>query len=194
MAAAKILKDTASDEDHRMLLRELELMQQLPKHRYVVELLGFSTYNGRTMILVEYLSLGDLQSYLRANREKYIRADKLETSKEFLQFGWDIAYGMKHISSHKFLHRDLAARNVLLTVSKVCKISDFGLSRDVTDREVYYKMSEDRIPIRWMSPEALFHNIYTTKNDVWAYGVLLWEILTFGSTPYPRMGSKEVME
>ncbi|CAH1802328.1 unnamed protein product [Owenia fusiformis] len=135
MAAAKILKDNASDDDHRALLRELDLMKQLPKHNNVVELLGYSKYNDQTMILVEYLPLGDLQSYLRANK-----------------------------------------------------------ARDVGERDLYSRTSQGRLPIRWMSPEALFHNIYTTKNDVWAYGILLWEILTFGSTPYTGMNGKEVME
>ncbi|CAH1802077.1 unnamed protein product, partial [Owenia fusiformis] len=195
IAAAKILKDNASDDDHQDLLRELELMKQLPRHNNVVELLGFSiTHNGHTMILVEYLPLGDLHSYLRANKAKYIQTDKLETSKELIQFGWQVAKGMEHISSHKFLHRDLAARNVLLSARKVCKISDFGLSRDVGEGNVYNRKSKGRLPIRWMSPEAIFHNIYTTKNDVWAYGILLWEILTFGSTPYPGMKGKDVME
>ncbi|CAH1802065.1 unnamed protein product, partial [Owenia fusiformis] len=92
------------------------------------------------------------------------------------------------------LHRDLAARNVLLSAKKVCKISDFGLSRNVGDSGVYYRMCEDRLPIRWMSPEALFNNTYTTKNDVWAFGITLWEILTFGSTPYPHMNSKGVLD
>ncbi|CAH1802603.1 unnamed protein product, partial [Owenia fusiformis] len=179
MAAAKILKDNASDDDHRALLRELDLMKQLPKHNNVVELLGYSKYNDQTMILVEYLPLGDLQSYLRANKAKYIRSDKLDTSKELIQFGYQIACGMNHISSFKFLHRDLAARNILLGANKVCKISDFGLSRDVAERDLYSRTSQGRLPIRWMSAEVLFNNIYTTKNDVWAYGILLWEILTF---------------
>ncbi|CAH1801934.1 unnamed protein product, partial [Owenia fusiformis] len=192
-AAAKILMDNASDDDHQSLLRELDLMKQLPRHDNVIELLGFSKYNEHTMILVEHLALGDLHSYLRANKAKYIRADMLDTSKEFLQFGLQIAKGMNHISINKFLHRDLATRNVLLSASKICKISDFGLSRDVGEKDLYSRKSQGRLPIRWMSPEALFHNIYTTKNDVWAYGILLWEIVTFGSTPYSGMNGKAVM-
>lgn len=95
--------------------------------------------------------------------------------------------------TQQILHRDLAARNVLIGHDKVCKISDFGFARDVIASHVYETKSEGKMPIRWMAPESLIQNIYTTKSDVWSFGVLLWEIVTLGSTPYPTIPPKEII-
>ncbi|XP_036329877.1 proto-oncogene tyrosine-protein kinase receptor Ret-like [Rhagoletis pomonella] len=83
------------------------------------------------------------------------------------------------------VHRDLAARNVLLADGKICKISDFGLTRDVYEDDAYLKRSRDRVPVKWMAPESLADHVYTTKSDVWAFGVLCWELITLGASPYP---------
>ena len=105
---------------------------------------------------------------------------------------------MAYLSSMKLVHRDLAARNVLLAEGKVCKVSDFGLTRDVYIDETYWKRTEGKrkrlsspiftlssVPVKWMSPESLQDYLYTSKSDVWSYGVLLWEMETLGASPYP---------
>ncbi|KAI8488032.1 hypothetical protein Bbelb_341500 [Branchiostoma belcheri] len=91
----------------------------------------------------------------------------------------------------QILHRDLATRNVLVSADRTCKVSDFGFSREGDE---YERTTKTRLPIRWMDPESLFHRKYTTKTDVWAFGVLLWEIVTLGATPYPGMSKREVMD
>ena len=102
------------------------------------------------------------------------------------------------------VHRDLAARNVLVATGKVCKVSDFGLTRDVYIDETYWKKTEGKcrkskrinqaylylvspVPVKWMSPESLRDHLYTSKSDVWSYGVLLWEMVTLGAAPYPAV-------
>lgn len=87
----------------------------------------------------------------------------------------------------------MAARNILVDENKVCKVADFGFARDVIVTHVYERKSEGRLPIRWMAPESLFDNIFTTKTDVWSFGILMWEIVTLGSTPYPGLAAAEVM-
>lgn len=85
----------------------------------------------------------------------------------------------------QLVHRDLAARNVLVAKGKICKISDFGLTRDVYEDDAYRKRSKDRVPVKWMAPESLADQVYTSRSDVWAFGVLTWELITLGATPYP---------
>merc|ERR1719369_1982520 len=92
---------------------------------------------------------------------------------------------MTYLASMKLVHRDLAARNILLAEGNICKVSDFGLTRDVYVDEAYWKKGDGKLPMKWMAPESLTDNIYTTKSDVWGYGVLLWELVTMGSSPYP---------
>lgn len=86
----------------------------------------------------------------------------------------------------------MAARNVLINEDRVCKVADFGFARDIMGNRIYERKSEGRLPIRWMAPESLYDNIFSSKTDVWSFGVLLWEIVTLGSTPYPGMTAGEV--
>ncbi|XP_013387866.1 tyrosine kinase receptor Cad96Ca-like [Lingula anatina] len=116
------------------------------------------------------------------------------TSRDLMKFALDIANGMMFLSSMSILHRDLAGRNILVAEDRTCKISDFGFAKDVIKSHQYERKTQGRLPVRWMSPEALYDNIFTTQSDVWAYGVLLWEIVTLGSSPYPGMSAKQVME
>jgi serine/threonine protein kinase len=89
------------------------------------------------------------------------------------------------------IHRDLAARNVLVSEDCVLKIADFGLARDVHMHEYYRKTTDGRLPVKWMAPEALFQRVYTSQSDVWSFGILLWEIMTLGGTPYPSVPNIE---
>ncbi|KDR18226.1 Proto-oncogene tyrosine-protein kinase receptor ret [Zootermopsis nevadensis] len=92
---------------------------------------------------------------------------------------------MAYLSDIKLVHRDLAARNVLLAAGRICKISDFGLTRDVYEDDAYLKRSKGRVPVKWMALESLADHMYTSKSDVWSFGVLMWELVTLGASPYP---------
>jgi len=100
---------------------------------------------------------------------------------------------MEFLSCKGFVHRDLAARNVLVCEGKLVKIADFGLSRNVYVAKVYHATKTRKLPIKWMSPEAIHDQVFTTESDVWSNGILLWEILTIGGTPYPTINNHELL-
>ncbi|KAM4641074.1 tyrosine-protein kinase receptor Tie-1 [Discoglossus pictus] len=198
-AAIKMLKDFASENDHRDFAGELEVLCKLGHHPNIINLLGACENRGYLYIAIEYAPFGNLLDFLRKSRvletdpafaKEHGTASTL-TSQQLLQFASDVAKGMQYLSEKQFIHRDLAARNVLVGENLVTKIADFGLSRG---EEVYVKKTMGRLPVRWMAIESLNYSVYTTKSDVWSFGVLLWEIVSLGGTPYCGMTCAELYE
>lgn len=126
------------------------------------------------LVLIEYIPYGDLLGFLRKSRglnDSYYKDPDVQprtnlTSPQMMQFAWQIADGMHFLSSNKIIHRDLAARNVLVGEGEKCKVTDFGLARDVSQVVVYTKRSRGRLPVKWTAPEALLFGSYTTLSDV----------------------------
>ncbi|KAM9762108.1 tyrosine-protein kinase receptor Tie-1 isoform 3-T3 [Menidia menidia] len=198
-AAIKMLKEFASENDHRDFAGELEVLCKLGQHPNIINLIGACENRGYLYIAIEYAPYGNLLDFLRKSRvletdpafaKEHGTASTL-TSQQLLQFAVDVATGMHYLSDKQFIHRDLAARNVLVGDNLVAKIADFGLSRG---EEVYVKKTMGRLPVRWMAIESLNYSVYTTKSDVWSFGVLLWEIVSLGGTPYCGMTCAELYE
>ncbi|XP_017043910.2 proto-oncogene tyrosine-protein kinase receptor Ret [Drosophila ficusphila] len=188
--AVKTLKKGANSVEYMALLSEFQLLQEV-SHPNVIKLLGACTSSEAPLLIIEYARYGSLRSYLRLSRKIECAgvdfADGVEpvNVKMVLTFAWQICKGMAYLTELKLVHRDLAARNVLLADGKICKISDFGLTRDVYEDDAYLKRSRDRVPVKWMAPESLADHVYTSKSDVWSFGVLCWELITLGASPYP---------
>ncbi|KAF2359863.1 Serine-threonine/tyrosine-protein kinase catalytic domain [Trinorchestia longiramus] len=200
LVAVKRVKDGASAKEKQDLLRELSVMQLLGPHPNVVSLLGCCTQTEPHLVIMEYVMFGKLLTFLRDHRTRHnyfnFSSDTAAlTSRDLTRFACQVATGCDYLQSRGIIHRDLAARNILVDHNKVCKIADFGMARSIQDigSDIYEQKSKGALPIRWMAPESLYMNIFTHKSDVWSFGILCWEIVTLGATPYPGLTAREVM-
>ncbi|XP_073959713.1 fibroblast growth factor receptor homolog 1-like isoform X2 [Choristoneura fumiferana] len=199
VVAVKMLKEGHTDAEMMALVSEMEMMKMIGKHVNIINLLGCCTQDGPLYVIVEYAPNGNLREFLRNHRPGGNRyecpTDDLKdrntlTQKDLVSFSYQVARGMEYLASRRCIHRDLAARNVLVSDDCVLKIADFGLAKDVQSNDYYRKKTEGRLPVRWMAPESLYHKVFTTQTDVWSFGVLLWEIMTLGGTPYPTVAGQ----
>ncbi|XP_003739426.2 tyrosine-protein kinase transmembrane receptor Ror2 [Galendromus occidentalis] len=201
VVAVKMLKDNASDELLQDFEREACLMAEF-QHPNIVKLLGVCCIGSPMCLIFEYMERGDLKEFLRScSPSNYIVrsgstnvfTDSRLSFLDQLDLAAQIAAGMVYLSDMKFVHRDLATRNCLISEDMTVKISDFGLSQKIYTAN-YYKGSEhDAVPIRWMPLEAILYNRFTVESDIWAFGVVLWEIFSFGMQPYFGKTHEEVV-
>uniref|UniRef100_A0A8C5DXJ2 Ephrin type-A receptor 6 n=1 Tax=Gouania willdenowi TaxID=441366 RepID=A0A8C5DXJ2_GOUWI len=192
--AIKTLKGGYVDRQRRDFLREASIMGQFD-HPNIIRLEGVVTkmfyvcvFAGRpVMIVVEYMENGSLDSFLRQHDGHF-------TVIQLVGMLRGIASGMKYLSDMGYVHRDLAARNILVNSNLVCKVSDFGLSRVLEDDpEAAYTTTGGKIPIRWTAPEAISYRKFSSASDAWSYGIVMWEVMSYGERPYWEMSNQDVI-
>ncbi|XP_058978429.1 protein sevenless [Musca domestica] len=192
--AIKTLRKGASE--FAELLQEAQLMSNF-KHENIVRLIGVCCDTESISIIMEHMEGGDLLSYLRESRPNSTKPVASLQLLDLMSMCIDVATGMAYLEDMHFVHRDLACRNCLVSSRipsrRVVKIGDFGLARDIYKSDYYRKEGEALVPVRWMAPESLVDGVFTTQSDVWAFGVLCWEILTLGQQPYAVRNNFEVL-
>uniref|UniRef100_A0A8C9E781 Protein tyrosine kinase 7 (inactive) n=1 Tax=Phocoena sinus TaxID=42100 RepID=A0A8C9E781_PHOSS len=189
-----LVKSLQSRDEQQQLdfRREFEMFGKL-NHANVVRLLGLCREAEPHYMVLEYVDLGDLKQFLRISKSKdeKLKSQPLST-KQKVALCTQVALGMEHLSNNRFVHKDLAARNCLVSAQRQVKVSALGLSKDVYNSE-YYHFRQAWVPLRWMSPEAILEGDFSTKSDVWAFGVLMWEVFTHGEMPHGGQADDEVL-
>ena len=212
LVAVKMLPEYADEMSKSEFLQEIGLMKKLGYHERLVNMLACITDSEPYCLVVEYCSDGDLLHFLRERCKYMLKLDEqnidysspdceydfdtdmIMTVKQLLMFSVQISYGLEYLAQKGFVHRDVAARNVLVNDKNSAKIGDFGLCRYIYAETSNYKSKGGRLPIKWMSPEAIRHYEFTTKSDVWSFGILMFEIITLGGTPYPGIQPDDMLK
>ncbi|XP_070923162.1 leukocyte tyrosine kinase receptor isoform X2 [Macaca nemestrina] len=193
--SAQTLPELCSPQDELDFLMEALIISKF-SHQNIVRCVGLSLRAAPRLILLELMSGGDMKSFLRHSRPHLDQPSPL-VMRDLLQLAQDIAQGCHYLEENHFIHRDIAARNCLLSCtgpSRVAKIGDFGMARDIYRASYYRRGDRALLPVKWMPPEAFLEGIFTSKTDSWSFGVLLWEIFSLGYMPYPGRTNQEVLD
>lgn len=203
--AIKVLKEGASAQVKKEFFHEAALMHACD-HPNILKLLGVCIEEEPLCMIFEFMELGDLNNFLRQNAPKWESSPGLNhsgakrlmqpglNSQQLVNIAVDIASGLEYLSINHYVHRDMATRNCLVNSNCQVKISDFGLSQDVYSTDYFRLGDSELLPIRWMPPESIMYAKFTTQSDVWSFGIVLWEIFSFGVQPYYSLSNEEVVQ
>ncbi|XP_014284376.1 epidermal growth factor receptor [Halyomorpha halys] len=183
--AIKVLRERTGANTSKEFLDEAYIMASV-EHQNLLQLLGVCMTH-EMMLVTQLMPLGCLLDYVRNHKDRI-------GSKPLLNWCHQIARGMAYLEEKRLVHRDLAARNVLVQTPSCVKITDFGLAKLLDINEDQYKAAGGKMPIKWLAPECIQLRTFTHKSDVWAFGVTIWELLTYGGRPYESVPAREVPE
>ncbi|XP_076299058.1 activated Cdc42 kinase-like isoform X6 [Lasioglossum baleicum] len=172
-------------------LKEAAIMHAID-HEHIVRLYGVVLDTNSLMLVTE---LAPLRSLLECLKEPSLRPSFPVLS--LCDFAVQIADGMQYLEAKRLIHRDLAARNILVFSKNKVKISDFGLSRALGVGKDYYQTNFNvnlKLPIAWCAPECISYLKFTSASDVWAYGVTLWEMFSYGFQPWAALTGHQILE
>ncbi|KAG5675685.1 hypothetical protein PVAND_005570 [Polypedilum vanderplanki] len=181
--AIKVLTDINGSESSKEFLDEAYIMCSV-EHPNLLKLHAICM-TSQMMLITQLMPLGSLLDYVRNNKDKI-------GSKALLNWSTQIARGMSYLEERRLVHRDLAARNVLVQTPSCVKITDFGLAKLLDYDSDAYCAAGGKMPIKWLALECIRHRIFTSKSDVWSFGITVWELLTYGARPYENIPAKDV--
>lgn len=181
--AIKTIQEGAMSEED--FIEEAEVMMKL-SHPKLVQLYGVCVEQAPICLVFEFMEHGCLSDYLRNQRGLF-------SAESLLAMCQDVCEGMAYLEEACVIHRDLAARNCLVGENQVIKVSDFGMTRFVLDDQ-YTSSTGTKFPVKWASPEVFSFSRYSSKSDVWSFGVLMWEVFSEGKIPYENSSNTKVVE
>ena len=186
--AVKMLRGGASIADRDEFVQEAEVMLQLD-HPALCSMVGVCVQQAPWLMVLEFLEYGDLRTVVKACTTKGLVLNLAE------QLKWldDVADGMNFMEEHRMVHQDLAARNCLIGTDNLCKVADFGMTIKLGPKQSYHEVAADaKLPIKWCAIEVLTDRLVSSASDVWAYGILCWELFEYGAMPYPGLPTAQV--
>ncbi|XP_070539443.1 proto-oncogene tyrosine-protein kinase receptor Ret-like [Ptychodera flava] len=194
-AAKSLISARCTATSYRDFCHEITCLHQLQGHPNIISLYGIVISGDPKYIIIEYALHGDLLCYVQNLDTENIT---FEIDRRLISIARDITLAMRHMDLEKFIHRDIACRNVLIMQDYVAKIGDFGLSRDIYETRQYFKdpwsQCQGPLPLKWMPLEFLTRGVFKQKSDIWSFGVLLWEITSFGETPFRDLSKIDMIE
>ncbi|XP_077975160.1 tyrosine-protein kinase Fer-like isoform X1 [Styela clava] len=184
--AVKTCRENVDQRTRDKFLMEARILKGYD-HPNIVRLIGVCTDMQPVYIVMELVPGGDLTKHLK-------KSVNMLQSKQLVKMCMDSCSGLNYLEEKKCIHRDVAARNCLITDDGVVKITDFGMSREEEDGVYSVSGGMKQIPIKWTAPEAMNYGTYTHASDVWSFGVLVWEIFSYGKVPYPGQTNTQARE
>ncbi|XP_036445668.1 ephrin type-A receptor 7-like [Colossoma macropomum] len=184
--AIKTLRAGCSDKQRRSFLCEAGILGQFD-HSNIVRLEGVITRGSTMMIVVECLTNGALDSFLRKHEGQL-------SVLQLVDLLSGVASGMKYLTEMGFVHRRLAAHKVLVNSSLVCKVSGFRPLQEDKIEAIYTTLHGGKSVVLWTAPEAIQYHRYSSASDVWSFGIVMWEVMSFGERPYWDMGNQDVIK
>ncbi|XP_042194398.1 ephrin type-A receptor 7 [Callorhinchus milii] len=185
LVAIKTLKVGCSDKQKRVFLSEASVMGQFD-HSNVIRLEGVLIRGKPMMIVIEYMANGVLDSFLRKHEGQF-------TVVQLIEMLCGIASGMKYLSEMGYVHKTLAAHKILVNSNLVCKVAGFRQSQDEKVDLVFTTMG-GRTSALWAAPEAIQYHRYSSASDVWSFGIVMWEMMSYGERPYWDMSNQDVIK
>uniref|UniRef100_A0A8C7WN36 Tyrosine-protein kinase n=1 Tax=Oryzias sinensis TaxID=183150 RepID=A0A8C7WN36_9TELE len=181
--AVKMVREECMTDDE--FKEEAKVMMKL-SHCKLVQLFGVCAQRSPMCLVFEFMEKGCLTDYLLEKRGNL-------SQETLLGMCLDVSEGMAYLESSNFIHRDLAARNCLISKNNEVKVSDFGMTRYVLDDQ-YTSSLCSKFPVKWSAPEVIKYSKFSSKSDVWSFGVLMWEVYNEGRLPYENRSNSEVVE
>ncbi|XP_066573674.1 ephrin type-A receptor 10 [Amia ocellicauda] len=184
--AIKTLRSGCSEKQKRVFLSEAGILGQFD-HPNIIRLEGVITRGNTMMIVVECMANGVLDSFLRKHEGQF-------TVIQLVGMLCGIASGMKYLTEMGYIHKGLAAHKVLVNSSLVCKVSGFRPSEEEKIEAVYTTLHGGKSAVLWTAPEAIQYHRFSSASDVWSFGIVMWEVMSYGERPYWDMSNQDVIK